>query len=74
MACNKPGSFRGDCCCLCKWHFALMGHPDVDGNSISTQDGWICIPPNFQGEDAKLPRVAIKMSAHGHCEMFTRAG
>ena len=51
-----------------------MGHPDVDGNSISTQDGWICIPPNFQGEDAKLPRVAIKMSAHGHCEMFTRAG
>mgnify|MGYP001601672790 FL=1 len=66
--CDHPHAYRGGCCCNCNWHYPLYGHPSVDGKSISTQAGWVCIPPEFQIDGNR----AIKMSEHGCCEMYKK--
>ena len=55
----------GDCCCECRYRHPLFSHPSVDNKPMSNQDGWICLPPEFEGE-------AIKTTEHGLCEMFKR--
>ena len=35
----------GNCCCECKYHYAVYSHPCVDGKPMSNLYGYVCIPP-----------------------------
>lgn len=52
-----------ECCCVCKHHYALFGHPDFNG-TVNTTVGWVCFtqPPGGLG--------MIQSTRHGMCELF----
>jgi len=60
----------GECCCVCKHHYALGGHPWVNGISILHIVGWVCVMPLSEGEK----RYTHLAKPHGWCEMFEFAG
>lgn len=56
---------RNQCCCNCKFRFAVNGHPWVTGTSIMTATGlYVCTSK----ESGDTSRRFMASGKHGACE------
>lgn len=62
----ENGSYKGDCCSLCRHHKPLARHPsnkEPFRGAINDEFGYVCFAPEFD--------VAVFFDRkHGICEMF----
>ena len=58
----------GECCCVCKNHYALYSHPWVNGLPTNHLIGWLCL-----AAVSDRGRCAVLSGPHGYCEVFDAA-
>jgi hypothetical protein len=66
---EEDGNSSGSCCCNCKYHRAIVGHPWnkslATKSSITTVIGYGCTVPD-------MPAIVFFEKGHGMCEMHKR--
>jgi len=72
LTCNEPGSFRGMCCCNCKFKLELHKHPrnsgDLKGPTDETTGLSACTVMDSLDNNYKAD---ITDRSHGSCEMYS---
>ena len=63
---QEDGNTKGRCCCNCRYHRPIVGHPwnknSLTKTSISTIIGFGCTVPD-------MPAIVFFEGEHGMCEM-----
>lgn len=73
MQCNETGSYKGSCCCNCKFRCYVQGHPNNKHLTWKLNEliSYGCSVRLIHKDADELPVVVALEQEHGMCELHT---